>query len=162
MAYPYATIDDVFGRFPIDTLVGSGGNAVTSVEVSSVFISDAQAIVDAHLSLRYVTPVVAEPIITHITADLAIFSMLAERTGRVPQVMQSRYDRSMSYLIALRDGKMNLNPNSQTFNSSGEQFAWSTTQDYHPVFSPVLGELDQAADIDWINQDNTDRDADSD
>lgn len=161
MTYPYATIDDVFGRFPINTLVGSGPNDVTSIEVSSVFINDAQGIVDAHLSQRYTIPVVAEPLITHITADLAIFNMLAERTGRVPQVMQSRYDRALSYLIALRDGTMNLNPNSQTFNTSADQFAWSTTEGYHPTFSPVLDELEQRVDKDWVDSDKDDRSGDS-
>jgi phage gp36-like protein len=158
----YATIDDVFARFPIDTLVGSGGNNVTSLEVSSVFIADAEAIVNGHLQHKYTIPLASDPLITHITADLAIFSMLAERTGRVPQVMQSRYDRAMTYLMALRDGDMVLNPNSQTLNSSGDEFAWSTTMDYHPTFSPVLGELDQAADSDWVDFDKDERSADND
>lgn len=160
MAYPYATIDDVFGRFPVETLVGSGGNNITSLEVSSVFINDAQGIVDVFVSQRYATPLVAEPFITHITADLAIFNMLAERTGRVPQVMQSRYDRAMSYLMALRDGEMSLNPNSQTVQTGGEEFAWSTTQDYHPTFSPVLNELDQKVDADYVDAEKTARDGD--
>jgi phage gp36-like protein len=160
MAYPYATIDDVFARFPVSTLVGSSDNEVSSFDVSSIFIADAQGIVDSFLAARYVTPVTVEPLITHITADLAIFNMLAERTGRVPQVMQARYDRSMTFLMALRDGDMYLNPNSQTFNTSLDQFAWSTTQDYHPTFSPVLGELDQAADSDWIDADKDDRSGD--
>lgn len=158
----YATINDVFARFPIDSLVGSGGNNVTSIEISSVYISDAEGVVNAFLAKKYVIPVTAEPIVTHITADLAIFNMLAERTGRVPQVMQARYDRAMKYLEALRDGEMILNPSSQTANNSGDEFAWSTTMDYHPTFSPVLDELDQAVDSDWVTADKDERSADTD
>lgn len=158
---PYATIDDIFARFPVSTLVGSGSNEVSSLEVSSVYIADAESIVDAHLSQRYTVPLNVEPIIKHITSDLAIFSMLAERTGRVPQVMQSRYDRALAYLVALRDGQMNLNPNSQTFNSSADEFVWSTTQDYHPTFSPVLDDIDQRVDEDWVDFDKDQRVDDS-
>ena len=157
---PYATIDDVFGRFPIDTLVGSGGSNVTSIEVSSVYISDAEGIVDMFLGSKYVIPLNKTPVVTMITSDLAIFHMLAERSGRVPQAIQSRYDRAMSYLEGLRDGDMILNGNSQTLSASGDSFAWSTTQDYHPTFSPVLGELDQRVDTDWVDAEKDLRSAD--
>lgn len=147
----YATIDDVFARFPVHTLVGTGTNEVTSLEVSSIYIQDAEGMVDAFLGSKYVTPLTTVPIITQITADLAIFNMLAERAGRVPQAIQTRYDRVMSYLEMLRDGEMVLNANSQTLSSSGDSFAWSSTGSYHQTFSPVLDELDQRADQTWVD-----------
>lgn len=145
----YATIDDVFARFPVHTLVGTGTNEVASVEVSSIYIQDAEGVVDAFLGAKYVTPLTTVPLVTQITADLAIFNMMAERTGRVPQAVQSRYDRVMNYLEMLRDGQMILNANSQTLSSSGDSFAWSSTQSYHATFSPVLPELDQRVDETW-------------
>ena len=46
----YATIDDVFSRYaPINTMVGTGANDVTSVEVSSIFIADAESFMNAYL-----------------------------------------------------------------------------------------------------------------
>lgn len=148
---PYATIDDVFARFPITTLVGTGESEVTSLEVSSIYISDAEGVVDAFLGAKYVTPLTTVPLVTQITADLAIFNMLAERTGRVPQAVQARYERVMSYLEMLRDGGMVLNSSSQTLSSSGDSFAWSTTGSYHQTFSPVLDELDQKVDKTWVD-----------
>ncbi len=150
---PYATIDDVFARFPIETLVGTGTNEVSSIEVSSIYIQDAEGYVDAYLGAKYVTPLTTVPIVTQLTADLAIFNMLAERTGRVPQAVQARYDRVMDTLAQLRDGKMVLNANSQTLSSSGDNFAWSSTQSYHATFSPVLPELDQRVDEDRVRAD---------
>jgi phage gp36-like protein len=148
----YANIDDIFARFPpIHTLVGSSSNEVSSIEVSSVYIADAEGVVDMFLGAKYATPLNTTPAITHITCDLAIFHMLSERTGRVPQSMQSRYERAISYLEGLRDGDMVLNANSQTFTSSWDSFAWSSTASYHPTFSPVLHELDQAVDADWVD-----------
>ena len=146
---PYATIDDVFARFPVQTLVGTGTNEVSSFEVSSIFIQDAEGVVNAFLGSKYVLPLTTVPLVTQITADLAIFNMLSERTGRVPQAVQSRYDRVISYLEMLRDGGMVLNANSQTLSSSGDSFAWSSTGSYHQTFSPVLDELDQRVDETW-------------
>jgi phage gp36-like protein len=54
---PYATIDDVFGRYkPINTMVGIGSYDVTSVQVSSIFVADAESFVDAYLGARYEVP----------------------------------------------------------------------------------------------------------
>lgn len=147
----YATIDDVFARFPVNTLVGTGDAEISSIEVSSIYIADAEGIIDMHLAHKYVVPVNKTPAITHLTADLAIFNMLAERTGRVPQVVQARYDRVISMLDGLRDGTLLLNPASHTLTESGDSYAWSSTGSYHPVFSPVLDALDQAVDADYVD-----------
>lgn len=146
----YATISDIFARFPISTLVGTGESEVSSIEVSSTYIADAEAVVDGYLGAKYSTPLVSTPLVRHITSDLAIFNMLAERSGRVPQAAQTRFDRAEKYLELLRDGKMVLNSASQTLITSGDQFAWSNTGSYHQTFSPVLDELDQRVDKTWI------------
>lgn len=158
MAYPYATIDDVFARYsPIHTMVGTGNNDVASMEVSSIFIADAQSFIDAHLAKRYVTPVEAEPIITMITTDIAISNMLFEKLGELPNFMQPRYERSISMLDRLAKGELVLTADSTTLVTSGDQFAWSTTQSYHGIFSPVLDELYQQVDDTWVDNEKDDR-----
>jgi len=147
----YTDIDGVFSRYkPIATLVGSADVQVTSVDVSTIFIADAEGFVDAFLSRRYETPLSPVPrIITQITSDLAIFNMMVEKLPEVPDFFQPRYDRAMSWLEMIRDGQMDLT--SQTVVTTGDQDAWSSTEDYHPVFSPVLDPIDQTVDKDQVD-----------
>ena len=157
----YATITDVFARYkPIGSMVGAGSLDVSSDDVASIFISDAESFMNAFLAARYETPVVAEPIVTMIASDFAIANMLFEKLGQLPDFMQGRYDRGLKYLEDLRDGKMLLNTASQTLLSSGDNEAWSSTGSYHTIFSPVLNELDQAVDRDHVNADRDARDGD--
>lgn len=154
----YATIGDVFSRYaPIHTMVGTGANDVTSVEVSSIFIYDAESFVNAHLAKRYQIPVASEPIVTMITADLAIANMMFEKLGEIPNFIQPRYDRALMMLDKLANGDLLLTSNSTSIVTTGDNFAWSTNINYHSIFSPVLDELDQAADKDQITADKDER-----
>lgn len=157
----YATLDDVFIRYtPIKTMVGSGTNDVATTDITSVFLPSAESMVDAYIGTRYVTPLtVVPPLITQITADLAIFNLSAERLPRVPDFMQARYDRAMQNLAMLRDGKMTLGA-SVTVVTNGNQEAWSPTTGYHPVFSPVLRDIDQRVDVDYVQAERDDREDD--
>jgi len=151
----YATITDVFARYkPIGSMVGAGSLDTTSVDVSSIFIQDAEGIINAHLASRYVTPVTTEPLVTMLSSDLAISAMLLEKLGSQPPFMESRYNRAMDMLKKLSEGKLLLVASGTTEVTSGDSEAWSTTGSYHPVFSPVLPELDQEVDIDYINAEN--------
>jgi phage gp36-like protein len=141
-------------------MVGTLANEVSSVNVSSIYIADAESYINAYLGARYTIPLTPEPIITQLTSDLAIFAMCVDRLPRVPEFMQGRYDRAMSVLDKLRDGTMVLNPASNSLVASGDNFAFSTTQSYHPVFSPVLHELDQQVDTDQVRYDRNVRSAD--
>jgi phage gp36-like protein len=149
----YATINDVFSRYkPIRTMVGAGSFEVISADVSSIFINDAESFVDAFLGVRYTTPITPVPaLVTQITSDLAIFNMLTEKQVQIPDAMQARYDRSMDMLKMLRDGDMVL-PSSVSVLTGGDQEVWSSNEDFHSIFHPVLDEVEQAADIDWINE----------
>ena len=143
----YATISDVVVRYPaILTMIGTGSNDVTSASVNSHYIQDAESVVNAFIAKRYVVPVSSESILLGITADLAIFTMVAERLPKVPDFMQGRYDRAMKLLESIRDGDMVLT--SGTINTGQDQEVWSTTQGYHPIFAPTLDELDQQEDKD--------------
>lgn len=147
----YADIDDVTGRYkPILSMIGVGSYEVASADVGSIFIADAESFVDAYIGTKYTVPVSPVPsLITQITSDLALFNMLTEKQVQVPDFMQARYDRQINVLEMLRDGKMVL-PSTVPLAAAGDNEVWSNNEDYHSIFSPVLDELDQAADIDWI------------
>lgn len=149
----YATIDDIFSRYkPIRTMIGVSSFEVASLDVASIFIFDAESMADAYLGVKYVVPVnPVSGLITKITSDLAIFAMLADKHTNVPDIMEARYERSIDQLEMLRDGKLTLG-SSVTVAAGGDDEAFSTTEDFHPVFSPVLGELDQSVDIDRVNE----------
>lgn len=145
---PYATPIDVEVRYkPLLTMIGSGQTQVTSTEINSVFIYDAAGIVDSYIGVKYVTPLpdIVPPIITHVTADIAIFNLVAEKLGTVPEFMDKRYNRAMVILALLRDGKMVL-PSSLAISSLGDDFAWSPNALYHPLFDSTLPFLDQVPD----------------
>lgn len=151
---PYATIDDIFKRYkPIRTIIGSEDLQVTSADVSSIFIADAQSLIDSYLGRRYTTPISPVPsYITQVTADLAIFNILVEHLPRGnPDFFQPRYDRAMKILTDIVSGTIIIG--SATVVSSGDQDAWSSGMDYHPVFSPVLGADEQTVDKDRVDAD---------
>lgn len=157
----YATITDVFARYkPIGSMVGAGSLDVSSDDVSSIFISDAEGFMNAFLAARYEVPVTTEPLITQIAADIAISNMMFEKLGAIPDFMQSRYERANTYLEKLSNGEMLLVASGTNQVTSGDSEAWSSTGSYHPVFSPVLDPLDQAADRDYINDERDDRSGD--
>lgn len=159
---PYAVFDDVLNRFPpASTLVGSNANTqVTTVEVSSVYISDAEGYVNAFLRAKYSIPLSAEPIITMVTADIAIYRLVEDRLPRIPDFAEKRFIAANSILSMLRDGKMVLS-SSQTVQGSGDQEAYSTVGSYHPIFSPVLDAVEQKVDADYVTAEKDTREFDT-
>lgn len=155
---PYATFSDVTVRYrPITTMVGTGPFDVTSEEVSSVYIAQAESYVDGYLAVRYQVPLtVVSPLITQVTADLAIFHLVAEKLPQVPEFMDKRKERCDSILEMLAKGKMQIQ-SASLVGSAGDSFAWSANMDHHPVFSPVLRDADQRVDEDRVNEDLTAR-----
>jgi phage gp36-like protein len=131
----YATIDDVFKRYPlISNLVGSGSNLVASADVASVYISDGASVVDAFLRAKYITPLVVEPMVTWITSDIAIYRMFEDKLPRFPDAVEKRYTNAMSMLMLLQLGKLTLT-SSQIVGDGGDQDAWSNAQSYSgPIF----------------------------
>lgn len=157
----YATIDDIFKRYkPIRTLVGSEDLQVASADVSSIFIRDAESLVDAYLTNRYTVPLSVVPsYITMVTADIAIFNMLFEHLPKVPDFFQPRYDRAISLLTAISSGTIGVA--SASVPTTGDQEAWSAGQEYHSIFSPVLAPDEQTVDIDRVEAELSDRVGDS-
>ena len=157
----YSDIDGIFNRYkPIRTLVGSSDVQATSADVASIFISDAEGFIDAYISRRYSVPLNPVPsLITQIASDLAIFNMMVEKLPEVPDFFQPRYDRAIKTLEMIRDGKMDIS--SQTIVTTGDQEAWSSTEDFHPVFNPVLDPIDQSVDSDQVAAAKSDRTSDA-
>lgn len=159
----YADITDIFVRYnPIKGMVGTNSNDIASADITSRFIPDASGVVDAYIGARYVTPL-SDPvpqIITQVTADLSIFNLCAEKLPRQPDFMQARYDRALSTLTALRDGKMVLG-SSVTAVTTGDNEAWSPDMGFHPTFSPTLRDVNQKADSDQQQAEIDDRTDDS-
>jgi hypothetical protein len=83
--------------------------------------------------------------------------MMFEKLGAIPDFMQGRYDRATTYLEKLAAGEMLLTNGSTSLVTSGDSEAWSTTGSFHPVFSPVLEDIDQVEDIDYVNAEKTTR-----
>jgi hypothetical protein len=158
---PYAGFDDVFKRFPaIKTMVGTGVSDVETLDVASVYVAGAEGVVDAYLASRYVVPLATSPLITKITCDIAIYDLGVDRMPRIPEWMQKRYDMSIQLLEKLRDGDMLLNPQSYTTVTTGDNEAWSSTASYHPVFSPVLKDIEQSEDRDFVDYERDARSSD--
>lgn len=158
----YATYDDVTARYrPVTTMVGTGEFDVTTAEVASVYLAQAEAYVDGYLANRYQVPLtVASPLITQVTADLAIFHLLAEKLPQVPEFMDKRKDRCDDILKMLSDGKMRIQ-SATLVGSSGDSYAWSSNMGYTPVFSPVLDDKHQRVDPDRVEADLVARDYDT-
>jgi phage gp36-like protein len=149
----YATIDDIMKRYkPISTMIGSEDMQVASLDVTSIFINDAQSLVDAYLANKYTVPLSPVPgYITMVTADIAIFNILLENLPNVPDFYQPRYDRAMGVLASVLSGTIVVN--SASTITTGDQEAWSTTNGYHAVFSPVLDPDEQTVDKDRVDAD---------
>jgi phage gp36-like protein len=137
----YATISDVFKRYPlVGNVVGSGSNLVASADVSSIYIADGQSIVDAFLRAKYVTPLVVEPLVVQITSDIAIYRIFEDKLPRFPDAVEKRYTNAMSMLSMLQSGKLTL-ASSQIVNSGGDNDAWSSVQSYAGVIFRPAEEL---------------------
>lgn len=141
---PYADFDDVITRYnPLKTMIGSGTQEVSTQDISSVFIRDAEGYVNAFLAARYAIPLGDEPLITQITCDLAICKIIRDRAPRLPEFMENRCVAANSMLMALRDGMMVLvGSGTLGVTSGGDQYAWSNVDPDQeafagPIFKPI-------------------------
>ncbi len=147
----YATFNDALTRYkPLGTMIGAHSMEVTTQDVSSQFIWAAQGVIDGYLGARYVVPLASpvSPLITRIACDIATFDMMCEKLPQTPDFMRDRYSRAIELLEKLRDGEMVIT--SATLSSSGDQEAWSSNSNFHPVFSPVLDIENQGPDGDQV------------
>jgi phage gp36-like protein len=139
MGYPYATVDGVLTRYkPLNSMIGTGTLDINTSDIASIYIADAQGYMDAFLSTRYVTPVVAEPLITMLCSDIAIYKMVEDRAPRIPDFCEKRWAAANSFLSQLANGVMALT-SAQLVSSAGDEEVWSNVLENPngPVFQPV-------------------------
>lgn len=146
----YSTVDQVLVAFPPAlTAVGAGSFDVSSANVFGHYIPAADSVIDSYLALKYTTPVSPAPyILTKLSCDLVIYDLFRDKALKVPDFMQERYDQAIEMLKTLAMGKMKLPGATEV--STGDNYAFSTGQGYHPVFSPVLEDVDQTVDTDFV------------
>ena len=123
----YASADDVIRRYnPINSMIGTASMQVSTVDIASIYIRDAESIINAHLARRYVLPLAEEALLTDLTSDIAIYRLLVDRAPRLPDFMEKRYANAMTLLEKLQKGQMDLVSSSTSINSgAGDQYAWS-------------------------------------
>lgn len=151
--YPYATIEQVTAAFPPAlSALGVGSYNVTTTQINSYYIFTAQGVVDSYLSARYVTPVSSPTpaIVTKLTVDLVVYELFRDRGMRIPDFMNDRYQSAMEMLKAISMGKMKIPGGTEV--QTGDNEAFSTAMNYHPVFSPVLKDIDQRVDPDFYDR----------
>lgn len=149
---PYATFDDVTKRYnPLLTMIGVGTLQISTDDVSSVYIRDAQSIINGYLARRYVMPLNPEPILTDLTSDIAIFRILRDRAPRIPEFMQTRYTDAMSLLTMLQNGGMDLIGSSVSINSAGDNEVWSNVLCEEPVFKNAESYMHNTS-ADWLTR----------
>jgi len=118
--------------------------------------------VNAAVADRYVVPL-AEPVsgvIRRAVVDIVICDMVSDKLPKTPEFLQRRCDRAMTTLGKIRDGKLDLTSQTLTSSNGGDFEAWSSTQQHHPTFSPVLDPVDQTVDRDFVNAENDEREGD--
>jgi phage gp36-like protein len=156
----YTALSIVLARFPaLETAVGTGEHEVTSIEVSSVFVYQADGLIDGYLSQQYLVPFDANsihPLIERISTDIVICDLVRDRLPQTPEYIINRCDAAMALLEKLREGDMTL-PGVTLANTTGDNEVWSNVEGYHAIFSPVLDPLDQASDRDRVESDVDDR-----
>jgi phage gp36-like protein len=142
MAYPYATVDNVLtGYKPLNTMLATVSStlSISTTDIASLFVPNAQSFMDAFLAARYVVPVVVEPLITQLCSDIATYKILEDKLPRIPEFMERRYTNAVSILWMLKNGDMLLTGSNQIVSSGGDQEVWSNVLENvcGPVFRPV-------------------------
>lgn len=136
----YATVDDVLARYkPLNSMIGTGTLDITTTDIASIYIADAEGYMNAFLSARYVTPVQTEPLVTMLCSDIAIYKMCEDRAPRIPDFMEKRWAAANSFLSQLANGGMALTGSNQAVSSGGDEEVWSNVLENPtgPVFQPV-------------------------
>lgn len=135
----YATADQVINRYkPLQTMIGTGSTDVSTTDIASVFIADAESFMNAYLASKYVVPVQVEPLITQLCSDIAIYKILEDKCPRIPDFMEKRYMNACSMLAMLVGGVLQLTGSNQIVSSGGDQEVWSTVlEQAGPVFKPT-------------------------
>ena len=158
---PYATLDDVLIAYPqIGSMIGTGSYDVSSTNVESYFIANAEAQVNAALRDRYVVPLAepVDPLIRKATVDIVICDMVRDKLPKTPEFIVDRCTRVMAMLGKIRDGKLDIGSAEAITSTDGTDLeVWSTTQQHHGTFDPTIDPIDQTVDRDRVKEEVNER-----
>lgn len=159
----YQTVSGLLSMFPF---VGSASN-VNSAAIA-LFLSDAQAQVNAKVARRFALPITVEaPLLTQLTTELAIIDLCRKRImfhfGKEDLSkagILTRYDEVMKALDNLAEGKTELVSDVGSLVAVANREFWSTTLRRNPTFYEGDQHL-QYQDKDKIEDQYSDRGIDT-
>jgi phage gp36-like protein len=143
----YTTVDRVLQA---DPQIGSVSD-ITSSQIATVFIADAEAMIDSYLAKYYTTPVSAAnvtfPVLTAIATDITIYRILSHRVFTQERLKNSvwpdRFKEGIAWLEGIAQGGVTLvGVNSEGGGVVQPDIAtnvemWSNTIGYHPTMSEL-------------------------
>ena len=135
----YSSVDQVLIAYnPIRTMLGTGTTDIATLDIASFYIPNADSYIDAYLARRYTVPLDPTPLVTMLSADIAVYKLMQDRAPRIPDFLEKRWVAANSILAALINGDMILTGSNTIVASAGDSFAWSNVQSYPngPVFRP--------------------------
>lgn len=135
----YSSCDQVLRSYvPLTTMIGTNTTDVSTNDIASLWIAGAEALINAFIASKWVVPVtMPEPLITRLCNDITVYDILKDKQPRIPDFLQSRYDRALDILKMIRDGDMVLTGSNVVVSSGGDNFAWSNVLSHPPVFVNV-------------------------
>jgi len=135
----YTDVDRIYA---VEPMIGSL-SAISSADLG-VFISDAEAEVNAAIVRSYTVPVASStPLIRAITTDIAIYRVLSRRVFTQERLKDStwpdRFKESNDLLEKIATGDLLLVSISGDILTTRGDIAelTSTTKDFHPTFSEL-------------------------
>jgi phage gp36-like protein len=105
-----------------------------------VFITDAEAEIDARLAKQYTPPLTGIPYITAIATDIAIYRILSRRVFTQGQLKDSvwpdRFKEALEQLKEIAEGTVELVDSSGTVVTGRTDVVelWTNNQNYQPTF----------------------------
>lgn len=144
----YITWDDVVHRF-----VGFA-NVVGAVYAASHYLSYAEGYVDSRLGSKFSIPFSNNNVtIRDLTIDVVYLRSIRGKSEEYDVIMAEVNSR----FGALLSGEAVMVTTSGFVSETLPTAAWSSTQDYHPIFSPVLPHIDMVPSSAQVADEYADR-----
>jgi phage gp36-like protein len=143
-----------------DPQIGSVSD-ITSEQIATIFIADAEAMIDSYLAKYYTTPIsvasVTFPVLTAIATDITIYRILSHRVFTQERLKNSvwpdRFKEGITWLEGIAEGSVTLVGDDGTVPPDIQTNVemWSNTRGYIPTMS----ELDEEySNVDTVKIDD--------
>jgi phage gp36-like protein len=157
----YTTVSRVYLA---DPQVGSVSD-ITSATIATVFIADAEAMIDSYLAKYYTTPVsvagVTFPVLTAIATDITLYRILSHRVFTQERLKNSpwpdKFKEAIKWLEGIADGSITLvaSDGSIAPDLQTNVEMWSNTRTYIPTMSELP---EEQSNVDTIKIDDLESD----